>query len=68
LLNYTLYGLAASGRAYGGHSAPLHAIAHGDNWFYHGRDGYSPAAGPGTLDVFNFAQVLRWEADGRVSR
>jgi subtilase family serine protease len=61
LLNYTLYGLAAHGRAYGGRGAPLHAIAYGDNWFYDGRNGYSPAAGLGTLDVFNFAQVLRGE-------
>ncbi len=59
LLNYTLYGLATGGRAYGGRGAPLRAIAYGDNWFYDGRNGYSPAAGLGTLDVFNFAQVLR---------
>jgi len=58
-LNYALYGLAASGQAYGGPHAPLHPIAYGDNWFYRGRYGYNPAAGLGTLDVFNFAQVLR---------
>ncbi len=61
LLNYTLYGLAASGRGYGGRSAPFHAIAYGDNWFYHGSNGYNPAVGLGTLDVFNFAQALRGE-------
>jgi kumamolisin len=59
LLNYSLYGLALSGQAYGGPSAPLHAIAYGDNWFYHGRDGYSPAAGLGTLDVFHYAEFMR---------
>ncbi|MGB7283027.1 MAG: S53 family peptidase [Candidatus Acidiferrum sp.] len=59
LLNYSLYGLAAANRAYGGPNAPLHAISSGDNWFYYGRNGYSPAAGLGTLDVANFAEYLR---------
>ena len=59
LLNFPLYALAQTGQAYGGHDAPLHAIKHGDNWFYHGSDGYNPAAGLGTLDVANFAKVLR---------
>ena len=59
LLNYPLYDLAQNGKAYGGRDAPLHAIKHGDNWFYHGSDGYNPAAGLGTLDVANFARVLR---------
>jgi hypothetical protein len=36
----------------------LHTISAGDNWFFHGRDGYSPAGGLGTLDVFNFSRVL----------
>ncbi len=58
LLNFPLYGLALSGKAYGKAGAPLHAIAYGDNWFYHGTDGYNPAAGLGTLDVWNFAQSL----------
>jgi len=61
LLNYALYGVAAGGQGYQGHSAPLHAIAYGDNWFYHGSNGYNPGAGLGTLDVFNFAQALRDE-------
>jgi kumamolisin len=39
-------------------SAPLNPIAYGDNWFYYGRNGYNPAAGLGTLDVWNFAQFL----------
>jgi hypothetical protein len=55
LLNSTLYGLALSGRAYGYPSAPLHAIAYGDNWFYYGRNGYIPATRLGTLGVANFA-------------
>jgi kumamolisin len=59
LLNNSLYGLVSAGQAYGGSNAPLHVIAYGDNWFYNGRNGYSPAAGVGTLDVFNFAQLLR---------
>ncbi|MGC1416698.1 MAG: S53 family peptidase [Candidatus Acidiferrum sp.] len=59
LLNYALYGLASSGQGYRGPNAPLHAITTGDNWFYYGRNGYSPAAGLGTLDVANFAQYLR---------
>jgi subtilase family serine protease len=58
LLNFPLYGLALSGQAYGIPRAPLDAIAYGDNWFYYGRNGYNPAAGLGTLDVWNFAQSL----------
>jgi hypothetical protein len=34
------------------------AVAHGDNWFYHGRNGYNLGAGLGTLDVANFAAAL----------
>jgi kumamolisin len=59
LLNFPLYGLALTGRAYRGPNAPLHAIAYGDNWFYNGRNGYNPAAGLGTLDVANFAAFMR---------
>ena len=58
LLNFPLYGLALTGQAYGGARAPLHAIACGDNWFYYGSNGYNPAAGLGTLDVWNFAERL----------
>jgi kumamolisin len=59
LLNFSLYGLAQSGQAYGNWGAPLNAIAYGNNWFYSGSDGYNPAAGLGTLDVANFARYLR---------
>jgi kumamolisin len=58
-LNPSLYGLVQSGRAYFGPNAPLNAIAHGDNWFYHGSNGYNPGAGTGTMYVANFAQALR---------
>lgn len=61
LLNFSLYDLAQDGQAYRGSDAPLHAIRYGDNWFYHGSDGYNPAAGLGTLDVANFAEILRKE-------
>lgn len=58
LLNYPLYALAQFGQAYRGQRAPINAVPYGDNWFYIGRDGYSPAAGLGTLDVSNFAKEL----------
>jgi hypothetical protein len=44
--------------AYGAHPQ-LHAIRDGNNWFCSGRDGYSHAAGLGTLDVANFGQALQ---------
>jgi subtilase family serine protease len=59
LLNFPLYGLALTGQAYTDPHPPLHAIKYGDNWFYHGSDGYNPGVGLGTLDVANFADVLR---------
>ncbi|HXC21415.1 MAG TPA: S53 family peptidase [Steroidobacteraceae bacterium] len=58
LLNVPLYLLASFGFTHGP-GAVLHTIAAGDNWFYYGRNGYSPAAGLGTIDVFNLSQVLR---------
>jgi kumamolisin len=59
LLNNSLYPLALTGLGYFGPNAALHAMVNGDNWFYHGSNGYNPAAGLGTLDVANFAQALR---------
>lgn len=59
LLNFPLYALALSGHAYEGADAPLHAIGYGDNWFYYGSKGYNLGVGLGTLDVANFADVLR---------
>ena len=55
LLNNSLYDLAQSSA---GSSAPIHAIAFGDNWFYHGSNEYNPAVGFGTLNVANFANLL----------
>jgi subtilase family serine protease len=57
LLTVPLYALQRLGFSHG--PAPvLHTISTGDNWFFQGRDGYSPAGGLGTLDVFNFSRVL----------
>jgi kumamolisin len=58
LLNVQLYNLARFGFTHGS-GAVIHAIPAGDNWFYYGRNGYSPAAGLGTIDVFNLSKVLR---------
>ena len=58
LLNVPLYALAMRGHAYNGSHPPLRMIRDGDNWFYHGRNGYSPAVGLGTLDVANLVRVL----------
>lgn len=60
LLNFPLYDLGLTGQAYKGPGAPLNAITHGDNWFYHGSKGYNPGAGFGTMNVANFANALRW--------
>ena len=48
----------ASG-AHTGKDAPLRVIDSGNNDYYEGRDGYSPAVGVGTLDVSNFAEALK---------
>ncbi|MGA2217333.1 MAG: S53 family peptidase [Terracidiphilus sp.] len=58
LLNFSLYGLGLTGQAYGGRDPAFNAIPYGDNWFYHGSDGYNPAVGLGTLNVANFAHKL----------
>lgn len=55
LLNNALYAAPDSQTS----SASLHPITSGDNWFYQGRNGYSPAAGLGVLDVANFAKYLQ---------
>jgi kumamolisin len=59
LLNNALYSVAPRVRAPGISGTPLHAIQYGNNWSYFGRNGYSPAAGLGTMDVAQFAQYLR---------
>ena len=58
LLNGVLYLHAGLRAAYRGRHPPLHDITDGDNWFYSGRRGYSPAAEIGTLDVSNLAEVM----------
>jgi subtilase family serine protease len=55
LLNETLYALSKTATGYSGKSAPLRAIKAGNNDYYLGRKGYSPAAGVGTLNVANLA-------------
>jgi len=59
LLNVPLYALAKSSGAYTGKSAPFNVIKYGDNDYFLGRNGYSPAAGIGTLDVLHFAEALK---------
>jgi subtilase family serine protease len=58
LLNPLLYGLALLGGTHGP-DAVLNTISTGDNWFYSGRNGYSPAAGLGTLNVANLAKRMK---------
>jgi subtilase family serine protease len=59
LLNVPLYEFVRQPGAYTGRHAPFNVIKYGNNDFYTGRDGYSPAVGIGTLDVANFADALK---------
>jgi kumamolisin len=59
LLNVPLYELAKTSAGYAGKESPLNVIQYGNNGFYTGRDGYSPAAGVSTLDVAHFADALK---------
>jgi len=59
LLNLPMYKLAKSAGAYARSGAPFNFIFDGNNDFYLGGYGYSPAAGLGTLDVANFADALK---------
>jgi subtilase family serine protease len=54
LLNPLLYALAQTGAG----RNPIKVISAGDNWFYSGRNGYSPAAGLGVIDVAKLAKVV----------
>jgi subtilase family serine protease len=56
LLNVQLYNLARLGLTQGRH-AVINTISTGDNWFYKAREGYSPAVGLGTIDVFKLSEV-----------
>ena len=58
LLNPLLYGLGSFASSHNQNSI-LNTISTGDNWFYSGRNGYSPAAGLGTINVTNLAKVLK---------
>jgi len=59
LLNFPLYALVRSGRAYSGANPPLRDITHGDNWYYTGAAGYDPATGVGVPNVANLVQAFR---------
>ncbi|HWW19868.1 MAG TPA: S53 family peptidase, partial [Steroidobacteraceae bacterium] len=56
LLNVRLYNLQRLGGSFGPKPA-IRTISTGDNWFFKGRNGYSPAVGVGTLDVTNLARL-----------
>lgn len=58
LLNPLLYRLGSLGGSHN-QNGILNTISTGDNWFYSGRNGYSPAAGLGTINVTNLANVLK---------
>jgi kumamolisin len=58
LLNVELYNAARLGLTQGRH-AVINTISTGDNWFFKARDGYSPAVGLGTIDVFKLSEVTR---------
>ena len=59
LLNVPLYELQKAPGAYTGAEAPFNVIKYGNNDYYEGRDGYSAAAGIGTLNVAHFAEALK---------
>jgi kumamolisin len=56
ILGVELYNLERLGFSFGPHPV-LRTISAGDNWFFKGRNGYSPAGGVGTLDVTELAEV-----------
>lgn len=62
LINVPLYELAKGNGAYTGKTNPFNVIAYGNNDYFLGTNGYSPAAGIGTLDVFHFAEALKTTA------
>ena len=59
LFTVPIYALARTGIATLGPDPALHTITTGDNWFYQARNGYSPAAGLGTIEVANLARLLK---------
>jgi subtilase family serine protease len=56
LLNSLLYKEAAG---FTGKASAIKPITQGNNDFYTGRKGYSPAAGLGTIDVSNLAVIVK---------
>jgi kumamolisin len=63
LLNYSLYRLESGNKGDDDANPPLHPVRDGDNWFYHGSNGYNPAAGLGIMDVASFDATLPGRED-----
>jgi subtilase family serine protease len=59
LLNVPLYALARTGLTGLGPFPLIVPITTGDNWFYTGRNGFSPAGGLGKIQVNNLSEILR---------
>jgi len=59
LFNVPLYELQKAPGAYTGKAAPFNVIDSGNNDYYEGRNGYSPAVGIGTIDVSHLAEALK---------
>jgi kumamolisin len=58
LLNFALYAIEDSNRAYAGPGAPLRDITSGDNWYWNATPGYDQATGVGVPNVANLLQAL----------
>ncbi|MFZ0497842.1 MAG: S53 family serine peptidase [Steroidobacteraceae bacterium] len=58
LLNFALYAMVDSNRAYAGPEAPLRDIKSGDNWFWNATPGYDQATGVGVPNVANLLQTM----------
>lgn len=59
LLNFALYAIADTNRAYAGRNAPLRDIKSGDNWGWNATAGYDQATGLGVPDVANLMQAMQ---------
>jgi subtilase family serine protease len=57
-LNPTLYALAAKSTGYVGPTRAFNYIRTGNNDFYYGAKGYTPATGLGTIDVARLANAI----------
>jgi kumamolisin len=58
LMNFALYAIEDSGRAYAGPWAPFRDIQSGDNWYWNATPGYDQATGVGVPNVANLLQAL----------